>query len=81
MLRLGLLPGQLREDRVQQIAGRPGQWQRVRIEFELEARNFRRHGHDPDQCDVIVCWEDNWPKCPIEVLELKLAVKTLPVAV
>jgi hypothetical protein len=50
---------------------RPGIWQRVRIEFEFRSRTFRSHGHDPRQCDLIVCWEDNWPECPIEVQELK----------
>jgi hypothetical protein len=50
---------------------RPGIWQRVRIEFEFRSRTFRTHGHDPQQCDVIVCWENNWPDCPIEVQELK----------
>lgn len=53
-------------------------WQRVRIEFEFQSRNFRIHGHDPDQCDVIVCWEDNWPECPLEVLELRSALRSLP---
>jgi len=53
------------------IPGKPGKWQRVRIEFEYYSRSFRIHGHDPDQCDVIVCWEHNWPDCPIEVLELR----------
>jgi len=56
---------------------RPGLWQRVRIEFEFRSRSFRLHGHDPDQCDVIVCWEDNWPDCPVEVLELKAALQRL----
>ncbi len=50
-------------------------WERVRIEFEYESRNFRDHGHDPKGCDLIVCWEHNWPQCPIEVLELKAAVE------
>lgn len=53
------------------IRNKPGMWQRVRIEFEYQSRNFRSHGHDPDQCDVIVCWEHNWPDCPLEVVELK----------
>ena len=50
----------------------PGKWQRVRIEFEYESVNFARHGHDPEKCDVIVCWKHNWRKCPerIEVVEL-----------
>lgn len=60
------------------VRGRDGMWQRVRIEFEYQARNFRTHGHDHDQCDVIVCWENNWPNCPIEVLELKSAIEQLP---
>ena len=49
-------------------------WERVRIEFEYESRSFREHDHDPKGCDLIVCWEDNWPQCPVEVLELKAVV-------
>jgi len=54
-------------------------WQRVRIEFEFESRNFRDHGHPPDGCDVIVCWRHNWPECPehLEVLELASVIQTL----
>jgi hypothetical protein len=59
------------------VRGKPGMWQRVRIEFEYQSRSFRQHGHDPDQCDVIVCWEDNWPECPIEVLELRSSLLNL----
>jgi hypothetical protein len=51
---------------------RPGKWQRVKIEAEYESRNFAQHGHNPDKCDVIVCWKHNWTNCPkhIEVIEL-----------
>lgn len=52
-------------------------WERVHIEFEYQSRNFRDHGHDPAKCDVIICWEDNWPECPIEILELKSAIEAL----
>ncbi|MBZ5509509.1 MAG: TetR/AcrR family transcriptional regulator [Acidobacteriia bacterium] len=45
--------------------------QPVRIEFEYESRNFLRHMHDVRGCDLIVCWEHNWPECPLEVVELK----------
>lgn len=55
-----------------QIEG--GFWQRVRIEFEHQSRNFLIHGHDVGGCDVIVCWEHNWPECPLEVIELKKVV-------
>jgi hypothetical protein len=46
-------------------------YQPVRIEFEYESRNFLKHNHDSEGCDVIVCWEHNWKECPLEVVELK----------
>ena len=57
----------------------PGKWQRVRIEFEFESRNFRDHGHPPDGCDLIVCWRHNWAECPphLEVVELAKVMQTL----
>ena len=48
--------------------------QRVKIECEYESRNFLKHMHEPAGCDLIVCWEHNWPECPLEVVELKNAV-------
>jgi hypothetical protein len=49
----------------------PGRWQRVRIEIEFLSRNFLQHFHNPAECDLIVCWENNWPDCPLEVIALK----------
>ncbi len=56
-----------------------GKWQRVRIEFEFESRTFRDHGHQPEGCDVIVCWRHNWEECPpnLEVVELKSVIASL----
>jgi hypothetical protein len=57
----------------------PGRWQHFRIEFEYESRGFKEHGHDPNQCDLIVCWRHNWKNCPshIQVLELSKLVAGL----
>jgi hypothetical protein len=57
----------------------PERWQRVRIEFEFESRNFRDHGHPSTGCDVIVCWRHNWTECPesIEIVELSGIIKSL----
>ena len=33
-----------------------GKWERVNIEFEFKSSNF---DHDPDKCDILVCWEDD----------------------
>ena len=49
----------------------PNRFQRLKIEFEKESRNFLKHGHDPNGCDLIICWEHNWPECPVEVLALR----------
>jgi len=45
-------------------------WQRVRIEFEYESRNFVDHQHPASGCDLIVCWFNNWESCPLEVIAL-----------
>lgn len=55
----------------------PGRWQRIRIEFEYESRNFLAHAHSLDSCDLIVCWEHNWKNSPVPVLELKSALERL----
>jgi hypothetical protein len=49
-----------------------GKWQLVNVEIEFQSRNFLLHQHDAKICDVIVCWEHNWPECPeeIEIVEL-----------
>lgn len=57
-------------------------WERVSIEFELNAKNFLQHKHDPNYCDIIVCWENNWTDCSreyeLEIIELKSLIKELP---
>jgi hypothetical protein len=53
-------------------------WERVRIEFECESKNFLYHKHDPAGCDVIVCWTASWRPAGIEVLELSQAIRNLP---
>jgi hypothetical protein len=50
-------------------------WELVRIEFEYESRNFLKHAHKPGDCDLIVCWKQNWPECPVDVVELRRELK------
>jgi Homing endonuclease associated repeat len=54
-----------------------GRWQRVRIEIEYQSRNFLSHMHPISGCELIVCWEHNWPECPLEVIELGKTVGNL----
>ena len=63
-------------DCLAKIEVEPGRWQYLRIEFEYESRAFQEHGHDPQECDMIVCWKHNWKNCPahLQVLELSKMV-------
>jgi len=54
------------------------EYEPVDIEFEFKSLDFKNHQHDPNQCDIIVCWEHNWKECPIEVIELKTAISKMP---
>ena len=47
------------------------------IEFEFKSSQFKVHGHDPKECDTIICWEHDWKDCPIEVIELKSKIEEL----
>jgi len=53
-------------------------WKRVFLQFEFKSSDFRAHSYDPNQCDLIVCWENDWRDCPLEVLELREILRDLP---
>jgi len=50
-------------------------YSRKYIEFEFKASKFREHikrqEHNEIRCDYVVCWENDFPTCPVEVIELK----------
>jgi predicted transport protein len=56
-----------------------GKWERINIEFEFKSSNF---DHDPDKCDVLVCWEDDLPEGKresikgLQIYELKTLINT-----
>lgn len=52
-------------------------WERLRVEFEFKSSNFKAHSHDPNVCDMVICWEHDWSECPLEVLELKDRIKEM----
>jgi hypothetical protein len=52
-------------------------WERISIEFEFKSSNFVLHGHDTNNCDLIICWEHDWKDCPIEVIELRSEIQEL----
>ncbi|MBI4529620.1 MAG: hypothetical protein HY695_37960 [Deltaproteobacteria bacterium] len=54
-----------------------GERKLLRIEFELKASNFVNHTHDPDGCDLIVCWEDDLWDFKVPRLALSSLVASL----
>lgn len=43
-----------------------------RIEFEFKSMNFEKEGHKAEDCDEVVCWEDDWgAAAKLKVVELK----------
>jgi len=50
-------------------------YSRKYLEFEFKASKFKEHIKKPThrniKCDYVVCWENDFPTCPIEVIELK----------
>ena len=50
----------------------------MKLEIEKYARDFLTHNHDINKCDILVCWENDWAGCPMEVIELKNEIRKLP---
>lgn len=59
------------------VDARRQRWETVTIEFEYASHNFQFHGHRKEDCDLIVCWIDDWPGCPVEVISLKDEIQKL----
>ncbi len=56
-------------------------WEKTYVEFEFLSSNFITHEHEPKECDVIICWEDDLTEAQkkqlagIEIIELKSRIK------
>ncbi len=46
--------------------------ERLACEFEHLAKNFHKHEHPvDDSCDLIICWQNDWPDAPLPVMALE----------
>jgi len=52
-------------------------WERLRVEFEQRSSDFKQSGRDAEACDLIICWEHDWPTCPLEVIELRDRIREM----
>jgi len=52
------------------------EFEALNVEFEEFSSTFKEHGHDPKECDLIICkqhdWKQEYPneKCPLAVYEV-----------
>ncbi|OHE78470.1 MAG: hypothetical protein A2107_02880 [Verrucomicrobia bacterium GWF2_62_7] len=56
---------------------RRGRYTECLIEFEFRSSGFREHKHPTTGCDLVVCWIHDWKDCPLEVIELQSAIRSL----
>lgn len=40
------------------------------VEFEFRLSSFMRHGHNPTECDLVICWEIDTEDCPLPAIAL-----------
>jgi hypothetical protein len=52
-------------------------WERLRVEFEYRSSDFKQRGREAEACDLIICWEHDWPTCPLEVVELRDRIREM----
>ncbi len=52
-------------------------WEDVWVGFEYKSSDFVKHNHDQEDCDIIVCWEDDWKDRPsaLKVIELNKIIR------
>lgn len=41
------------------------------VEFEYRSSNFVSHKHDPNGCNVIICWINDLGEFPVQIISLK----------
>lgn len=63
------------------VAPGHGEWENCTIEFEFRSSNFTKHRHDPAAVDLIVCWQHDLDRPPVDVLELRSVVEAVRIGV
>ncbi len=52
-------------------------WEAVNIGFVLNSLDLKKNDRTMKNCELLVCWENGWKDCPVEVLELSTTLKRL----
>jgi len=52
-------------------------WEAVNLGFALNSLDMKKSDRVTKSCELLVCWENGWEDCPVEVLELSTTLKRL----
>ncbi len=52
-------------------------WESVKIGFALNSLDLQKNERLTKSCELLVCWENGWKDCPVEVLELSTTLMRL----
>jgi hypothetical protein len=55
-------------------------WKKVALACAFKSSELRARTPDLQRCNLILCWEDDWPDCPLEVIELRTTIHELTLA-
>lgn len=46
-------------------------WLELAVRFELSSSDFQAEAQAAERYQLLVCWEHDWPGCPLRVIELR----------
>jgi hypothetical protein len=62
----------------------PSRWERVKIALAYESLEIQKENksniESDGSADLLICWQHNWPDCPLETFELRSLFATVATA-
>src|SRR5262245_37682727 len=55
----------------------PRGWEAVEVQCTVRSSEMRVHTADLASGALLICWEDDWPECPVRVVELRTEIERL----
>jgi hypothetical protein len=52
-------------------------WERIALRFTHKSSEAREHALTPQSGELLLCWDHDWPDCPVEVMELQTVIRRL----
>jgi hypothetical protein len=52
-------------------------WESIVVRCTVHSSDMRVHADDLASGSLLICWEDDWPECPVRVIELRTVIQRL----